>query len=230
MVRKLSGSVIVIGFFLILTAEAEAQGRIDWQPDLGVRVRYMAMGDSLAAGRGALPATQGYIYLLYYSGLFGSLLETVMNNVGVSGATSRDVLDYQVPQAIELFEPTVITLTVGGNDLLSVLNGADPAAVLARFQANLTETLRRLRLELPAARIYLSNLYAIPGFIPSERAVPLFNLIVAGVAAQFEVPVADVYGAFAGKQGLVQPFGIHPTNAGHRAMAEAFAEVIRRHP
>jgi lysophospholipase L1-like esterase len=229
--KKLGSAVFLIAFFLLsFVPTGAAQGRIDWQPDSAIRVRYMAMGDSLAAGQGALPATQGYVYLLYFSGVFGNAFETVLNNAGISGATSRDVLDHQIPQAITAFEPTVITLSVGGNDLLSVLRGADLAEVLLRFQLNLTEVLLRLRLELPNTRLYLSNLYSIPGFSASEEVVPIFNLIVAGVAGQFGVPVADVYSAFSGKQGMVQPLGIHPTNKGYRAMAGAFVEVIRQHP
>jgi lysophospholipase L1-like esterase len=231
MLLKKTGRAVGIVFFLLsLAGQVAAQGRLDWQPDSAIRVRYMAMGDSLAAGQGALPAIQGYVYLLYYSGVFGNAFETVLNNAGVSGATSQDVLDHQIPQAITAFEPTVITITMGANDLISVLRGADLTEVLAHFQANLTEVLRRLRLELPNTRVYISNLYSIPGFAASEQVVPVFNLIVAGTAAQFGVPVADVFSAFSGKQGLVQPLGIHPTNAGYRAMARAFLDVIRQHP
>lgn len=227
--KKASSSVLLIGFFLVvLTGPAAANGRLDRRPDRGEPVRYMALGDSIAAGQGALPATRGYVYRLYLSGVFGRIDETIFNNGGISGATSRQVLDYQIPQAIEAFRPTVVTLTFGGNDLLTILEGADAAEVLALFQANLTELLRRLRLDLPDAEIYLSNLYSIPEIAGSEQVVPLFNLIVSGVAAQFGVPVADVYSAFSGRRGLIQPGGVHPTNAGHRAIAGAFEEIIRK--
>jgi lysophospholipase L1-like esterase len=73
----------------------------------------MAMGDSLAAGYGAIPATQGYAYLLYKEGVFDKIPNTLLSNVGLIGATSADVLNYQVPLAIGPYKPTVITLTVG---------------------------------------------------------------------------------------------------------------------
>ncbi len=62
--------------------------------------RYMALGDSLTAGQGALPQTKGYVYLLYRWQVFNTLPNTILNNAGVSGATSQMVLDHQVPQAI----------------------------------------------------------------------------------------------------------------------------------
>lgn len=220
---------------LPMAAGADAQHR--HEADQGVipstAVRYMALGDSLAAGYKALPATKGYVYLLYQSGVIDRLNNTLFCNAGVPGATSRHVLDHQVPQATQVFRPDVITLTVGGNDLLSILEGGDPNVALAQFQANFIQILARLRAELPQARIYVSNLYTIPQIPGADQVVPVFNQIVSQVAAAFGVPVADVYGAFLGKKGLLlierrgaSPTEVHPTNAGYRVMAEAFAEVI----
>jgi len=67
----------------------------------GNNTRYMALGDSLVAGYGAVPATQGYVYLLYKQGAFDKLTNTLLSNTGDSGVTSRQVLDHQVSQAIE---------------------------------------------------------------------------------------------------------------------------------
>ncbi|SRR5579884_2978071 len=188
--------------------------------------RYMALGDSLTAGQGALPQTKGYVYLLYRWQVFNTLPNTILNNAGVSGATSQMVLDHQVPQAIEAFQPTVITITVGGNDLLSILDGADATTVLANFQANLTKIFQSLRTALPQTQIYINNLYTVPDIPGSEQVVVLFNQILEGVAAAYNVPVADVFSAFAGKRGLIHPNSVHPTNAGYRVMAKAFASII----
>ena len=63
--------------------------------------------------------------------------------------------------------------------------------------------------------------------------IPVVDQIIAGVAGSFGVPVADFYGSFDGQKGLLlidrhgaSPLEIHPTNAGHRAMAEAFKAVV----
>jgi lysophospholipase L1-like esterase len=225
-VSKLAGLVVVL---LLLPALAHAE--LPWQTD--EHTRYMGMGDSLAAGFGAVPATHGYVYLLYQRGVFDTVPNTLFANAAVPGATSRHVLDHQVPQAIEAFHPDFITLTVGGNDLLRILEGESPAQVLAEFGENLTMILSRLRTGLPQAQIAVSNLYSIPEITGSDTIVPLFNQVVEGVAAAFGVPVADVFEAFQGKQGLLLierhgagPFQVHPTNAGYRAMAGAFVEAF----
>ncbi len=225
-----SGAIV---FFLMVMAlfPALVQAELPWQTD--EHTRYMGMGDSLAAGFGAVPATNGYVYLLYQWGVFDSVPNTLLANAAVPGATSQHVLDHQVPQAIEAFHPDFITLTVGGNDLLRILAGDTPAEVLAEFQENLTMILSRLRTELPQTRIVVSNLYSIHEIPGSDTIVALFNQIVEGVAAAFGLPVADVFGAFQGKQGLLLierhgagPFQVHPTNAGYRAMARAFVEAF----
>lgn len=236
MCTRVSRFLLAAVFSLIIAAPAAADrgGSADlpWQFDNNTR--YMALGDSLVAGYGAIPATQGYVYLLYKEGVFDIATNTLLSNAGVPGVTSRQVLDHQVPQAIEAFRPTVITLTVGGNDLLRILKGADAGQVLSEFQTNLTLILQNLRTALPNTRIVVSNLYTIPQIPGADQIVPVFNLIVAGVASAFNVPVADVYGAFLGRRGLLlierhgaAPNEVHPTNAGYRVMAQAFEAAIR---
>jgi lysophospholipase L1-like esterase len=221
-------SSLVVFLFLSLPAATQPP----WQFD--THTRYMALGDSLAAGVGAIPATQGYVYLLYQDGVFDTVPHTLFANIGVPGATSEQVRLYQVPQAIGIFQPTVITLDVGGNDLLAILsNPALLPQVLDQFKTNLTEILKTLRTNLPQTRIYISNLYSIPEIIGSDAAVQAFNLVVAGVANAFGVPVADVYTAFQGRSGLLlierhgaDPLQVHPTNAGYRVIEQAFKAVI----
>ena len=226
-------TILVLTACLLVPAAVRAE--LPWQFD--GHTRYMAMGDSLAAGYGAIPATEGYVYLLYRSGAFDTVPNTIFCNAGVPGATSGDVLVHQVPQAIERFRPGVITITVGGNDLWRIMEGADPATVLQEFQNNLVQIFLTLSgsPDLQNTKIYISNLYSIPEIPASEYVVPIFNQIVAGVAASFGVPVADVYSAFQGKKGLLlverhgaDPYQIHPTNAGYRTIARAFEDVIQK--
>jgi len=224
-------SIFLVLFFSLAMA-APAAADLPWQFDNNTR--YMALGDSLVAGYGAVPATQGYVYLLYKDGAFDRMTNTLLSNAGVPGVTSRQVLDHQVPQAIEAFRPTVITLTVGGNDLLRILKGADAGQVLSEFQTNLTLILQNLRTALPNTRIVVSNLYTVPQIPGADQIVPIFNQIVTSVASAFNVPVADVYSAFLGRHGLLlieRPGAaadeVHPTNAGYHVMAQAFEAVIR---
>lgn len=229
MIRRVSTTILAL---VLLVLPFEARAELPWQTDL--HTRYMALGDSLAAGFGAVPATRGYVYMLYRSGVYDTVPNTLLVNAGVSGATSADVLAYQVPQAVQVFHPTEITLSVGGNDLLRVLNGADPAQVLGEFQTNLIQILSQLRAGLPTARIIMSNQYTIPEIPGADQLIVPLNQIIEGVAAAFGVEVADVHGAFLGRTGLLlierhdaDIYNVHPTNAGYRVMAECFIEAAR---
>jgi lysophospholipase L1-like esterase len=156
----------------------------------------------------------------------------------VPGATSADVSEFQVPQAVNIFQPHVVTIWVGGNDLLQILKGANPVTVLTVFQANLAKILGTLRAGLPSARIIIGNQYDIPeitaGIPGAADIIDQFNLTIAGVAQANGARVADVFHAFKGRNGLLlverhgaEPFEVHPTNAGYRVMANAFAAVAR---
>jgi len=224
--------LVVVFLFAVILVPAGVQAELPWQTDQ--HTRYMALGDSLTAGYGAVPATHGYVYLLYQTGTFDTVPNTLLSNAGVPGATSKHVLDHQVPQALEAFRPHVITITVGGNDLLSILQGADPAGVLLQFQSNLYQILEQLHEGLPESAIYISNLYSIPEIPISAEPVAALNDIVEQTAAYFGAEVADVYGGFTGRKGLLlierhdAGLNVHPTNAGYRVMAEAFKEVIKQ--
>jgi len=49
---------------------------------------YVGMGDSVAAGEGALPVTNGYVYRLYDEGVFARIQEMDFSNVSVRGGRS----------------------------------------------------------------------------------------------------------------------------------------------
>ncbi len=215
----------------LLLVSAFARAEVPWT--LSNNTRYLAMGDSLAAGFGAIPTTQGYAYLLYQGGTFDTITNTIFADAAVPGATSANVLAYQVPQAVDVFKPHVVTISVGGNDLLAILAGADPVTALTNFQTNLFQILGTLRARLPAARIIIGNQYDIPeitAVVPGAiQIIGQVNAIIAGVAQATGARVADVFSAFQGRNGLLlierhgaDAFEVHPTNAGYRVMAQAF--------
>ena len=238
----------------ILSVSAGYAG-VPW--DFGDNTRYMVMGDSLGAGYGAIPQTQGYAYLLYSQGAFDKASNTLLTSTAVIAATTGDVAAYQVPLA-GVFGPDVITLTAGGNDL-EPLFGLPPAeipdaaqAIIYQLAMNLGATLGNLCAMTPAEplRVYVGNLYSLP--IDEELGLPAgtvdylvqqINQAIAGTVSAVqgafppevcELAVADIYSAFYGKTGLLliervkaDAFEIHPTNRGHRAIADAFEAAIQ---
>jgi lysophospholipase L1-like esterase len=221
--------------------------------------RYMALGDSIAAGYKMAPVTQAYPYLLYQGGAFDRMPRTLFNNLAAVGATSQDVLVHQVPQAlipvtVGGFGARYITLTVGGNDILAVLRFAlthqnDPLAiaaftqtVLAQYTKNLTGILGQLRGSLPGVKIFVANQYTIPeldAIAPGvDQIIGAFNAATHQVVGVFPSNVfeVDVFGAFIGRQNLIQLerhgaslFEVHPTSVGHQVIAKAFEDVIDEH-
>jgi lysophospholipase L1-like esterase len=232
MIRKLFGTAAAALILVSSFAHAESP----WT--FSNNTRYLAMGDSLAAGYGAIPMTQGYAYLLYQGGTFDKVTNTTFANVGVPGATSANVFDFQVPEAVGIFQPQVVTISVGGNDLLQILKGVDPGIVMPAFEANLSKILGTLRTSLPSAVIIIGNQYDIPEITASipggAQIIDTFNEIIAGVARVTNARVADVFHAFQGRKGLLlverrraEPSEVHPTNAGYRVMANAFAAAAQ---
>jgi hypothetical protein len=83
------------------------------------RSYYVGMGDSVAAGEGAMPVTNGYVYRLYDEGVFGKKQEMDFANIGVRGGRSWDLRDQQASQVLcaePEQRPTVVTITAGAND------------------------------------------------------------------------------------------------------------------
>ena len=116
MVRK---SIVLMAVLLLtFSSTAWAEAEPPWQRVNDTRV--LAIGDSITAGTGAQPVTNGYAYLLYRKGVFDTVPNTWFANAAVPSATSGDVLLHQVPQTT-FFPPDVVVMTVGGNDLLNVL-------------------------------------------------------------------------------------------------------------
>lgn len=244
MIPRLLRSIVVALLFLPAAALAAL-------PAVQPPVRYMALGDSIAAGYKAMPATAGYAYQLYLGRAFGNIPEVLFDNASVPGATSSDLLNFQLPQ-VARFDPNVVTLSIGGNDLLALLAVPDPIAalpaVLAAFAQNLGGSLTRLCLGMEdGGRIFIHNLYEIPDIPITQQAVPVFNGVLAQtVAAVAQSPacanralaVADVYNAFLGQQGLllieryqkkgIEVLEVHPTNKGHRVIENTFRALIAR--
>lgn len=80
---------------------------------------YVGMGDSVAAGEGAMPVTNGYVYRLYEQGTFGKKQEMDFANIGIRGGRSYDLRDHQAAQVLcaePEQRPTVVTITAGAND------------------------------------------------------------------------------------------------------------------
>lgn len=215
-----------------------ASGDQPWT--LGDNVRYMSMGDSYAAGKGAIPVTSGFAYLLYKEGVFGPITNVTFANAAVPGSDSLDVVNYQLTPAISDFKPNVVTVYIGLNDLKKIFGGANPQTVLVQLGANLGQVLCGLEYGItPAPLVIVGNLPDLPWIsaaTPEVRQVIIAaNGVIASVAQTCNARVADVFTAFEGRNGVflhdrngVDPNEAHPTNLGYRVIAKAFEEAAKQ--
>jgi lysophospholipase L1-like esterase len=211
---------------------------------------YISIGDSIAAGNGASdPATTGFVALLAKD---EGGLETA--NLAVAGATTGDVIEKQLPEATEAARGkklAFITVSAGGNDLAGLIPNTScqvdplPASCplddeLATVETNLDAIMKRLRAidgRVPIVLLLYPNFFWGTGHAfeaPAARVLPRLDEVIARVAAKYpHTAVALGAPPFEGRGGelthtLDTQFDPHPNDAGHRALAAAFEEALRR--
>lgn len=138
-------------------------------------------------------------------------------NLATDGATIGEVFGEQMSQLDENDEPTLVTLTVGGNDLLSAYGGSGRArrSLLDRIENDIMDAydflLDTLRSKLPAGTFVIATVYdpsdrsgRIPGVYDESGPLPLeildrFNAHVRTLGTGTPRTIlADVYAHFLG--------------------------------
>lgn len=138
-----------------------------------------------------------------------------MHNLAADGATIGDVFGEQVPNVFAGEDPALVTLTIGGNDLLSAYGNRPRHSLLERIERDVAEAydflLDTLRGLLPNGTFVIATVYdpsdrggRIPGVYDDAGPLPLdildrFNDHVRTLARGTpRVLLADVYAHFLG--------------------------------
>ncbi len=234
---------------------------------------YIALGDSISAGRGASDAGTTSFVPLVYKGL-GDGWELL--NFSRSGDTSADLLkNGNLQKGVDEIESRssddgsdndvrLVTLEIGGNDLLQlnqslVLGGRCPSAqaavskpecyeaanrALTEYEVNLKKTVADLKAADDATPIIIMTLYnpfagSIP-FIAEIGEIVLegkadstiergMNDIIREQATASGLNLVDLYALFRENgSGLVAGDFIHPSDKGHKLIADAVLEAFER--
>jgi lysophospholipase L1-like esterase len=211
---------------------------------------YLALGDSVAAGVGAeRPGEGGYAAILagYLDRLTRAPIQRL--NLAVPGETTDSLLGgNQLTWALRLLDAAKrngvrvgpITITVGANDLLRA--GSDPdqrALALEGVAVNLDMLLARLEAATrDAAGRPTADLVVTGYYDPTETPVDVdgsdgwwlaeLDRTLAAAATRAGARWVDVAAAFRDREGELTryPADIHPTDAGHRAIADAIWRVL----
>ena len=136
-------------------------------------------------------------------------------NLAEDGATIGDVFGTQLTQLGDSEEPTLITLSIGGNDLLSAFEGRPVADLLARIVEDVAEgyefLIQSVRRARPQASLILTTIYdpsdgtrKVPGLFDGKSSMQIdalhdLNARIAGMASSTkDCALADVHGHFLG--------------------------------
>jgi lysophospholipase L1-like esterase len=185
---------------------------------------YVALGDSISIDDYSGGPGRGGASLLYANrdddfpewrgrDLLGADPDTTFALLATDGATTGTLLDRQLPRLAALpARPTLVTLTIGGNDLLGAYGDTAAArAVVTRVRTALDQALPAVRAALaPSGRIVVGTVYdpsdgtgdaARLGLPPWPDAVSLIGELndgLRGVAAAHGAAVAEIAEHFAG--------------------------------
>ena len=194
--------VLILGFFLLLTAAAPTPRNI------------LFLGDSITAGYGLEPA-QAYPALIQGK-INAKRWPFKVINAGQSGDTTAGGLsrmDWLLRNHID-----VLVLELGGNDGLRGL----PAETTRK---NLQAIIGRSREKYPDVKILLAGMQVPPNM--GHDYAKQFNTIFADIAKKNKAALVPfVLEGVGGVPALNLPGGIHPTAKGHEIVAANVWKVL----
>ena len=217
----------VISHFLIRPAGSELSNKDLKSALTQKRLNYVAIGDSLTEGVGDQTNQGGFIPLLSNAISEISDVNVVSQNFGVAGNTSTQIYkrmtkEKKIQSAIK--KADVITITVGGNDVMKVIrtqltnlteNSFEKPA--QTYQKQLTEIFDFIRDNNPNAQVYVLGIYNpfylnFPDITEMQDIIDHWNQTTQETIAQqkqmYFVPINDLlYQGVNGSKGVTTSDG-----------------------
>lgn len=243
-VKKSAWSVVFV-FALLVGLMAPSASASSVEP-----IRYLALGDSLAAGMTPDKGiSSGYADLTaeYLKGQ-GSLA-SFSKDFAIPGYTTQNVLadltvKADVREAVK--QANLITISAGANDLLKIVKTdpekniliLDPATAKSTLQSlakNYMIILQTIKELNPNATVYVMGYYYPFPYLSDEQKPQLIELtktlnqsiqLATAKGATF-VPVYDKFGDDT-KKYLPNPEDIHPNQEGYKLMSDALIETMAK--
>ncbi|HEL0096134.1 TPA: SGNH/GDSL hydrolase family protein [Streptococcus equi subsp. zooepidemicus] len=227
-------SVFALSFVIlaVLIPKSDPQlKKSDFLKNKKISLNYIAIGDSLTEGVGDLTNQGGFVPLL--SGDLGDYFNATVNteNYGVSGNTSQQILTRMTENkeiTEQLKKANLMTLTVGGNDVLAVIRKNLANLKVSNFKKPARQYQERLRKILDLARkdnqdlpIFVLGIYN-PFYLNFQELTEMQTVIndwnkkIQEVVDDYDhvyfVPINDLlYKGVDGKEGIVQSTGEQTT-------------------
>jgi lysophospholipase L1-like esterase len=196
------------------------------QQERKIEFIYLAVGASDVIGVGAMPLTEGYVYLINQD-LQQRIPGTFLITLGVPGGRI-DSLSDQVRLAKHFRgEADMATVWIGANELV---HGDNPS----RFQSDLRQLLRRLQSSVSTIIVIanlpdltqLSAFHATPNPAVTLERVKAFNRAIEVEAPYVNASIVNVFDESSSDDFAFDADGFHPTKAGHGRMANLFRRAI----
>lgn len=152
---------------------------------------------------------------------------------GIASNRTYHVYDRLTSDCISL-KPDVVIMLIGVNDAWENYVPEKYPPLLRPMEPHIREVYRRLRTELPNTQI----LYLMPFLIdaveekfPYHKTLDEFREVLKRIALEHCATVLDLQEFFYQAQKSIEPEklavdGIHPTNLGHKVMADAIEKVL----
>lgn len=197
--------------------------------------RYVALGDSLTAGRDDIgPGGVRIGWARRLAGMLGERtgVPCALTNLARDGASVEAVLAWQLPAlepsaSVEAWRPDLVSVTVGVNDI------RDPGFSQERFAAGFGTLLDGLA--GTGATVLTCTLPDIAGILPlpadlvgvARRRLRQASDVIREQAALRGAVCLDAWAMpGAADPGLFGPDRIHPNASGHQLIADAFAALL----
>lgn len=188
------------------------------------KINYVALGDSLTEGVGDKTSQGGFVPLLSHELDDNYDVNVIYQNFGVAGNTSKQIYTQitkqkKIQTAIQ--KADLITLTVGGNDVMQVIrqnitnlseNSFDQPA--QAYQKQLSELFDYIRTQNDHAQVYVLGIYNpfylnFPDIVQMQTIIDKWNNASQSIVDQREkmyfVPINDLlYKGIKGNQGVTE--------------------------
>lgn len=213
---------------------------------------YIALGDSIsidlypALDKGEQPTAPLGAASLLYARLKERNPALEFANLCVDGATTFDLLDDDALRLVGKYKDqrVLITLTLGGNDLLWHIRdvNADIMSEIANTLTRMTQVVDKLVAEYPHATIVLNSIYdptdntgvmpKMPDLADKLPFLRYLNIEIEKLAGKHNLLFADIYARFQG-HGVGKPdtyywptSPIEPSAKGAQALCELWLETL----
>ena len=218
---------------------------------------YIALGDSISGGGGASASSKSWVRLYFGHLVSSGSGVTRLHNLAQQGETTDSLRTFTLPRAVRIIDDVNdtlrVTINIGGGDVFrgGCPNPSDPQCPVPDNLRAILTTLNEALARDPGDETIQIMEYYNKDIATSQEgatrrsllgsdlkvdcsgtgsAIGLNDLIHCIALEKSAVPV-DVLPAFdAGGESFLADDHLHPSDAGHRAIALAFGGAVERSP